>query len=54
MPGGQVGPTAGCIIAEQFTAIRKGDRFWHENKGVFKDDQLAEIKRTGLAKVRIL
>lgn len=51
MPGAQVGPTAGCIIAEQFLALKKGDRFWHENAGVFSNEQLQEIKSLGLSKV---
>ena len=51
MTGGQVGPTAGCIIADQFIALKKGDRFWHENAGVFSDTQLNQVKSTGLAKV---
>merc|ERR1711990_1397585 len=51
MPGAQVGPTAGCIIGEQFLALKKGDRFWHENAGVFDNEQLQEIKSIGLAKV---
>ena len=51
MLGAQVGPTAGCIIADQFLGLKKGDRFWHENAGVFSDGQLAEVKNTGLAKV---
>ena len=51
MTGAQVGPTAGCIIADQFIALKKGDRFWHENAGVFSDDQLEEVKSIGLAKV---
>ena len=30
---------------DQFLALKKGDRFWHENAGVFSDEQLQEIKR---------
>lgn len=51
MAGAQVGPTAGCIIADQFIALKKGDRFWHENAGVYSNEQLAEVKEIGLAKV---
>lgn len=51
MAGAEVGPTAGCIILDQFIALKRGDRFWHENAGVFTDKQLQEIKSTTLAKV---
>ena len=51
MSGAQVGPTAGCIIAEQFIALKKGDKFWLENKGLFSDNQLAEVKSISLAKL---
>jgi len=51
MAGAEVGPTAGCIILDQFIALKRGDRFWHENAGVFTDKQLTEIKSTTLAKV---
>jgi len=51
MAGAQVGPTAGCIIADQFLALKKGDRFWHENAGVFSDAQLSEVKNAGLSKI---
>ena len=51
MAGAQVGPTAGCVISDQFIALKTGDRFWLENAGVFNDAQLNEVKSTGLAKV---
>jgi len=51
MPGGSVGPTAGCVIAEQFVALKEGDRFWFENFGVFTVEQLQNIKLQTLASV---
>ncbi|XP_065182939.1 peroxidasin-like [Sycon ciliatum] len=47
----RVGPLFACLIARQFTALRDGDRFWHENKGVFTAEQLQEIKKTTLSRV---
>lgn len=51
MPGGTIGPTSGCIIAEQFVALKEGDRFWHENFGVFTVEQMNEIRKMGLGNV---
>lgn len=52
--GGLVGPTFACIIAQQFSNLRKGDRFWYENpefESSFTPFQLQSIRRTTLAQV---
>ncbi|XP_023289006.1 uncharacterized protein LOC105701425 isoform X2 [Orussus abietinus] len=54
VPGGLVGPTFACIIAQQFSNLRKGDRFWYENPNLesgFTPAQLRRIKRVTLAQV---
>ncbi|KAJ1554659.1 Peroxidase mlt-7, partial [Nowakowskiella sp. JEL0078] len=33
-----------AAITNQFVAVRAGDRFWFENKGVLPDDMLAQVK----------
>ena len=50
IPGGVIGPTFACIFAVTFSDLRLGDRFWFENN-IFTTAQLAEIRRTSLAKV---
>ena len=49
--GAMVGPTFHCLFLDQFTRLRDGDRFFYENKGVFKSLELREIKKTSLAKI---
>nr|XP_031832927.1 uncharacterized protein LOC116427104 [Nomia melanderi] len=52
--GGLVGPTFACIIGQQFSNLRKGDRFWYENpnqENSFTPGQLQQIRRISLAQV---
>ncbi|XP_043280345.1 peroxidase-like isoform X2 [Venturia canescens] len=52
--GGLVGPTFACIIAQQFSNLRRGDRFWFENENQensFTPLQLKQIKRVTLSQI---
>lgn len=52
--GGLVGPTFACILAQQFSNLRKGDRFWYENGGFessFTPAQLASVRQVTLSQV---
>ncbi|XP_011686362.1 PREDICTED: uncharacterized protein LOC105449063 isoform X2 [Wasmannia auropunctata] len=52
--GGLVGPTFACIIAQQFSNLRRGDRFWYENpnsESSFTASQLQQIRQVTLAQV---
>ncbi|XP_061118646.1 eosinophil peroxidase-like [Conger conger] len=49
--GGRVGPLFACLIGKQFQKIRKGDRFWWENPGVFKKRQRASLAKVSLARI---
>ncbi|EGT50215.1 hypothetical protein CAEBREN_28625, partial [Caenorhabditis brenneri] len=55
LAGGQLGPTASWIIAEQFRALKTGDRFYYENQVTntvgFTPDQIDVIRRVKLAKI---
>ncbi|XP_053994637.1 peroxidasin [Hylaeus volcanicus] len=51
LPNAKVGPLFKCLLLEQFKRTRNGDRFWHESPTVFKQEQLAQIKQTSLARV---
>lgn len=58
--GGLMAPTFQCLLAEQFRALKCGDRFWHENepRSDIKTEntaltpcQLREIRKTLLSKI---
>ena len=51
LPGGQVGPTIGCVLGITFSRLRDGDRFWYRNPYVFTPAQRLELERISLAKV---
>lgn len=54
LEGSLLGPTATCLIVEQFRRLKYGDRFWYENNigpQAFTKEQLLEIKATSLASI---
>ncbi|CAG0891231.1 unnamed protein product [Cyprideis torosa] len=54
LEGSLLGPTFTCIVGDQFARLRRGDRFFYEEggqTGSFSPEQLAEIRKTSLARV---
>ncbi|XP_046556440.1 peroxidase-like protein [Haliotis rubra] len=54
IPGSLVGPVFTCLLGSQFSALKRGDRFWYElSEAVtrFTPAQLAEIRKVTLSRV---
>lgn len=54
LPGAIVGPTLRCLLREQFTLLRRSDRFWYENDlppSSLTTDQLKEIRKVTLGAI---
>ncbi len=49
LSGTSTGITLQTIVADQFTRVRDGDRFWYEN--IYSGKQLAELQRTSLTDI---
>lgn len=49
LQGASVGPTSRAIIADQFTRLRDGDRFWYQN--LFRGRDLQALENTTLADI---
>lgn len=54
LSGAALGPTAACVVAEQFYRLKYGDRFWYENtRGPqsFTSAQLSAIREMSYARL---
>ncbi len=49
--GARIGPLFRCILIEQFSRLRSGDRHWYENPSTFTSEQLSQIKVSSLGRV---
>ncbi|MCA9100193.1 MAG: hypothetical protein KDA63_03525 [Planctomycetales bacterium] len=49
VPGGSVGELVQVIVADQFTRLRAGDRFWYEH--TFSSQDVNQLRQTTLADV---
>ena len=49
MPGSHLGPLFHLIVAEQFTALRDGDRYWYTR--VLSDREIRKVERLTLSKI---
>ncbi|PSN38523.1 hypothetical protein C0J52_20098 [Blattella germanica] len=52
--GGFLGPTITCLLADQFTRLKRGDRYWYETPEepqAFTPQQLTELRKTTLARI---
>lgn len=49
--GARIGPLFRCILIEQFSRLRSGDRHWYENPSTFSPEQLSQIKVSSLGRV---
>ena len=52
LPGAMVGQTFDVIIAQQFQALRDGDRFWYQNQG-FDKATMRDIESTTLSSLML-
>jgi len=48
-PGSSMGPTFGRIIADQFTRLRDGDRFWYQNN--LNSQEMSIVQHSSLADI---
>jgi peroxidase len=50
-PGAQVGELIATVLADQFTRLRDGDRFWYRRDPAFSATEVADLEATRLSDV---